>query len=157
MRRFVIICILLSLPVMAAAGKTVKVKVQKGTLFHEPKFFSKAVASVKYGDRLEMIEQLKDWAYVRFREKTGWIHKSSLTSAGFNLGTIFVGTSSSGTTHDEVALAGKGFTPEIERGYKQDHPEMNYALVDEIESYDVKDDSLYGFIEEGGLKITEAK
>ena len=157
MKRLVFLFILLFLPGMVQAGKMVKVKVQKSTIFQEPKFFSKVVASVKYGDQLEIPDELKDWVHVKFREQKGWIHKSSLTSAKFNLRTIFVGTSSPSATHDEVALAGKGFTPEVEHGYKDGHPEMNYALVDEIETYDVESDSLYDFIMRGGLRIPEAE
>jgi len=157
MRGFVFIFILLFLPGMAQAGKMVKVKVQKSTIFQQPKFFSKVVTSVNYGDQLEMLDKLKDWVHVRFREQRGWIHNSSLTSAKFRLGTIFVGSPSPSATHDEVAIAGKGFTPEVEHGYKESHPEMNYALVDEIESYSVESDSLYDFIARGGLRITEAE
>ena len=157
MRRFILIFVLVCLPVMAQAGNMVKVKVQKSTIFQQPQFFSEVVASVEYGDQLEILGDLKDWIHVKFREQKGWIHKSSLTSAKFNLRTIFVGTSSPSATHDEVALAGKGFNPEVERGYKKSHPEMNYALVDEVESYDVENDSLYDFITRGGLRITEAE
>jgi len=157
MKRLVFLFILLFLPGMVQAGKMVKVKVQKSTIFQQPKFFAEVVASVEYGDQLEMLDELKDWVHVRFREQKGWIHKSCLTSGKFNLGTIFVGTSSPSTTHDEVAIAGKGFTPEVERGYKQSHPEMNYALVDEVERYDVEDDSLHDFIRRGGLKTSEGE
>jgi hypothetical protein len=157
MRRFTILVILVFLSATAQAGKMVKVKVQKSTIFQQPHFFAKVVTSVEYGDQLEILDELKDWVQVKFREGEGWIHKSSLTSGKFNLGTIFVGTSSPSATHDEVAIAGKGFTPEVERGYKDGHPEMNYALVDEIERYDVDDDSLHDFIRRGGLKIEEAK
>ena len=157
MRRFIFIFLLLSLSAVAQAGKMVKVKVQKSTIFQQPRFFAEVVASVEYGDQLEMLDESKDWVHVKFRGREGWIHKSSLTSGKFNLGTIFVGTSSPSATHDEVAIAGKGFTPEIERGYKKSHPEMNYVLVDEIERYDVDDDSLHDFIRRGGLKIAEAK
>jgi len=142
---------------MAQAGKMVKVKVQKSTIYQQPRFYSKVVASVSFGDQLEMLDELKGWTQVKFQEKKGWIHKSSLTSARFNLGTIFVGSPSSSATYDEVALAGKGFNPQVEGGYKQSHPEMNYALVDEIETYDVESESLYEFIRQGGLKITEAE
>jgi len=157
MRRFVFVFIILFLPTVAQAGKMVKVKVQKGTVFQGPRFFAEVVAPVEYGDQLEMLDELRDWVHVKFRGREGWIHKSSVTSGKVNLGAIFVGTSSPSATHDEVAIAGKGFTPEVERGYKEGHPEMNYALVDEIERYDVDDDSLHDFIRRGGLKIEEAK
>lgn len=156
MRRLTLLFILLFLPVVALAGKMVKVKVQKSTIFQEPNFLSGTVVSVEYGDQLEMLDELKDWIHVKFEGRRGWIHKSSLTSSKFNVGTIFVGASSPSASHDEVAIAGKGFTPEVEDGYKQSHPEMNYAMVDEIESYRVEDDSLRDFIKRGGLRIAEA-
>lgn len=156
MRKLVFIFALF-LPVMAFGGEMVKVKVQKSTLFEQPKFFSGVVTSVKYGDKLELLDKQKDWCHVTFQGKTGWIHESGLTSTRISLGTIFVGGSSSSPTQDEVALAGKGFTPEIERGYKKSNPEMNYALVDKIERYNVDDKSLYFFIRQGGLKIAEVE
>jgi hypothetical protein len=107
-RRSVLIFMLFFVPALAMAGKMVTVNVQKSTVFHEPNFFSRSVVSVEYGDQLEMLEELKDWVHVAFRGQRGWIHKSSLTSSKFNLGTIFVGTSSPSATHDEVAIAGKG-------------------------------------------------
>ena len=152
-----ILIILLFLPVMAFAEDMVKVKVQKSTLFEEPKFFSGVVASVKYGDNLELLDKQKGWCYVDFEEQKGWIHESGLTSSKVSLGAIFVGGSSSSATHDEVALAGKGFTPEVERGYQESNPEMNFALVDLIERYKVHDYSLQKFIKEGGLKTGEVE
>jgi ABC-type amino acid transport substrate-binding protein len=157
MRKLIILLMFLFLPGVALAGKDVKVKVQKSTLFQEPRFFSTAVASVRYGDQLEMLDEAKDWAYVRWGDQKGWIHKSSLTSAKVNLGTILVGSSSSSASPDEVALAGKGFNPEVERGYQKTHPEMKYALVDEVEGYDVDDKSLREFIRSGSLRIKEVE
>ena len=156
MRKLIFLFALL-LPVMAFAGDTVKVKVQKSTIFEQPKFFSEIVASVKYGDKLDLLDKQMDWCYVKFQKQKGWIHESGLSSTKVSLGTIFVGGSSSSPTQDEVALAGKGFTPEIERGYKKSNPEMNYALVDKIERYSVDDKSLYNFIRQGGLKIAEVE
>ena len=155
--RKTILFIALFLPIMAFAADVVKVKVQKSSLYEEPKFFSGVVASVKYGDNLELLDRQKDWCYVGFEEQKGWIHESGLTSSKVSLGTIFVGGSSSSATHDEVALAGKGFTPEVERGYQQSNPEMSFALVNLIERYEVNDYSLQRFIKEGGLKTGEVK
>ncbi len=156
MRKLIFIFALF-VPAMAFAGETVKVKVQKSTIFEQPKFFSGVVASVKYGDKLKLLDQQKDWCHVKFRNQKGWVHNSGLTSTKVSLGTILVGGASASTTHDEVALAGKGFTPEIERGYEKSHPEMNYALVDRIERYTVDDNTLYKFIRNGGLKIGEVE
>jgi hypothetical protein len=52
---------------------------------------------------------------------------------------------------DEVALAGKGFTPEVESGFRQKNPGLNYASVDQVERFQVNPAQLATFIREGGL------
>ena len=145
-------------PALAFAGETVKVKVQKTSLFEQPNFFSRTVATLQFGDQLEMEEAVKDWAKVKFGQQKGYIHQSALTSTKVDVKTLFFSSSSSsGASQDEVALAGKGFTPEVEKNYGKTHPEMNYALVDEIERYSVDPNSLRSFIQGGGLKMSEAQ
>jgi hypothetical protein len=145
-------------PALAFAGETVKVKVQKTSLFEQPNFFSKTVATLQFGDQLEMEAVLKDWVKVKFGQQKGYIHQSALTSTKVDMTTLFFSSSSSsGASQDEVALAGKGFTPEVEKNYGKTHPDMNYALVDEIERYSVDPNSLRSFIQGGGLKMSEAQ
>ena len=69
-----------------------------------------------------------------------------------NLPGLLTGTPVKQTSSDEVALAGKGFTPEVESGYRSKHPEMDFAQVDKIESYKVDPATLQAFIKEGDLK-----
>ncbi len=69
-----------------------------------------------------------------------------------NLPGLLTGTPVKQTSSDEVALAGKGFTPEVESGYRAKHPEMNFAQVDTIESFKVDPAALQTFIKEGDLK-----
>jgi len=69
-----------------------------------------------------------------------------------NLPGLLTGTPAKETSSDEVALAGKGFTPEVESGYRAKHPEMDFAQVDKIESYKVDPAALQAFIKEGDLK-----
>jgi hypothetical protein len=65
---------------------------------------------------------------------------------------LLTGTPVQQTSSDEVALAGKGFTPEVESSYRSKHPEMNFAQVDQIEGFKVDPASLQTFIKEGDLK-----
>jgi hypothetical protein len=67
------------------------------------------------------------------------------------LGGILFGGPVKETKSDEVALAGKGFTPEVESAYRQKHPEMKFAQVDQVEAFKVDDAQLNAFIREGGL------
>ena len=52
----------------------------------------------------------------------------------------------------EVALAGKGFNPEVEAEYKKD-PTLNYAAVDAMEAHVVQPAALSSFIAQGGLTV----
>jgi hypothetical protein len=65
---------------------------------------------------------------------------------------LLTGTPVKETSSDEVALAGKGFTPEVESGYRSKHPEMDFAQVDTVESFKVDPAALQAFIKEGDLK-----
>jgi len=157
MKRIMLLIFFL-VPALSLAGETVKVKVQKTSLFEQPNFFSRSVATLHFGDQLDMEEAVKDWAKVKFGQKKGYIHQSALTSTKVDMKTmLFSSSSSSGASQDEVALAGKGFTPEVEKDYGKAHPEMNYALVDEIERTSVDPNSLRSFIQRGGLKVSEAQ
>ena len=150
--------VLFLVPALCLAGETVKVKVQKTSLFDQPNFLSKTVATLQFGDQLEMEGVVKDWAKVKFGRQQGYVHQSALTSTKVDLKTmLFSSSSSSGASQDEVALAGKGFTPEVEKNYGKAHPDMNYALVDEIERTSVDPSSLRSFIQRGGLKVSEGQ
>ncbi len=69
-----------------------------------------------------------------------------------NLPGLITGTPVKQTSSDEAALAGKGFTPEVETGYRAKHPEMDFAQVDKVESFKVDPATLQAFIKEGDLK-----
>jgi len=69
-----------------------------------------------------------------------------------NLPGLLTGTPVQQTKTDEAALAGKGFTPEVENGYRAKHPEMNFAQVDKVETFKVDPATLQAFIKEGDLK-----
>jgi hypothetical protein len=86
------------------------------------------------------------------------MHRSAFAQAeapkagGGGLAGLIFGGGVTQTKSDEVALAGKGFTPEVEAGYRQQHPEANYAQVDQVESFTVDEAKLQAFIKEGGLR-----
>jgi hypothetical protein len=71
---------------------------------------------------------------------------------GLNLPGLLTGTPVKQTSSDEAALAGKGFTPEVESGYRAKHPEMDFAQVDKVETFKVDSATLQAFIKEGDLK-----
>ena len=53
---------------------------------------------------------------------------------------------------DEVALAGKGFSQEVETEYKKQNRSLDYAWVDRMLTFKVSDADALRFLQEGGLE-----
>lgn len=93
-----------------------------------------------------------DWVQVNYQGKTGWLHKTAFPQAvGVKMPGLLTGGPVRETKSDEVALGGKGFTPEVEAGYRQKNPGLNYAQVDQVEQFQVNPTQLATFAREGGL------
>jgi hypothetical protein len=63
-------------------------------------------------------------------------------------GTANVQTSASG---DELALAGKGFSKQVENEFKGKNPNINYAWIDRMEKFVVSQKQSQQFLKEGEL------
>ena len=149
----------LALALLAPAlcwGEVLKVSQPNQSLYPDPDFASTPVGTVPVGAEVNVERQAGDWYKVEYEGKTGWINRQAFpapaTASKFSLGGLLTGTPVKQTSGDEVALAGKGFTPEVETGYRAKHPEMNFAQVDKIESFKVDPATLQAFITEGDLK-----
>ncbi|OGR08959.1 MAG: hypothetical protein A3K23_05625 [Desulfobacca sp. RBG_16_58_9] len=138
-----------------AWGQTMKVAQGNQTLYGEPNFSGTPIAPVPLGVEVKVVSQTGDWYKVEYQGNTGWMHRQAFAQAQApkpSLPGLLFGGGVKETKSDEVALAGKGFTPEVEAGYRQKNPNMNYAQVDQVESFQVDDAKLQAFIKEGGLK-----
>jgi len=139
-----------------ASGREMSVEVGSGDIRSQPSGFSSVVASVKYGDRLTVVEEKGGWTKVTTADQktTGWIATSSLTkkrivlaAAGKDAGT--------GASSGEVALAGKGFTEEVEKQYKAKHANIDFSMIDKMVKSKISNSELLTFLKDGGLKIPE--
>ncbi len=139
---------LIAMAAMVSA-ETVTVVTRENTVRGDCRFLAPAKAKVQFGDELEVTDKEGDWLKVKFRDTKGCIHKNAVREKTAALTDV----SGKGyrATSDEVALAGKGFNPEVERAYRGKHPELDYNAVEGIEAYRVSDDSLKAFIAAGGL------
>jgi hypothetical protein len=138
-------------------GEVLKVVQPNQALYPDPDFSDTPLATVPPGAEVNVVNQAGDWYKVQYQEKTGWINRQAFgrpqaARPKFNLPSLLFGTPVKQTSSDEVALAGKGFTPEVENSYRAQHPEMNFALVDRIETYKVAPARLQTFIKRGDLK-----
>jgi hypothetical protein len=151
-RKFLTITILglILIPAMVSA-ETANVITKENAIRKDCKFFSPVRAKVKYEDELEILSRKGDWFLVKFGRTKGCIHKSAIEKKEFSLSGLL--GSGGDASSDEVALAGKGFNPQVESSYKKKHPDLNFGLVDEIEGYTVLDEKLKNFIKKGGLKL----
>jgi hypothetical protein len=137
-------------------GEVLKVAQPDQSLYPDPDFASTPVAPVPEGAEVNVETQAGDWYKVAYQGKTGWLNRQAFgkpqAATGFSLTGLLTGKPVKETSSDEVALAGKGFTPEVENSYRSQHPEMNFAQVDKIESITVPPAKLQAFIKEGDLK-----
>ena len=141
----------------AGWGEVLKVAQPNQSIYPDPDFASTPVGAVPSGAEVNVERQAGDWYKVEYQGKTGWINRQAFgkpqaAGSGFSLPGLLTGKPVKETSSDEVALAGKGFTPEVESGYRAKHPEMNFAMVDKIETFKVDPATLQTFIKEGDLK-----
>ncbi len=150
-----ILLALLLLPGIAM-GETLKVTQPNQSLYPDPDFAGTPVCPVPVGAELNVERQAGDWYKVEYQGTAGWINRQAFPAPAkgskFGLPGLLFGAPVKETSSDEAALAGKGFTPEIESSYKQKHPEMKFAEVDKVEANRVDPAKLQAFIAEGGLK-----
>ena len=124
---------------------------QQAMLRKDKHFFAAVVARVPYGESLQVLGSEGDWLRVYYQDTYGWLHNGEVKQQVFNLSGL-TAQSSGGTTQDEVALAGKGFTPEVEKALRKKNPKMQFHLVDKVESSRVSSKNLRVFLEKGNLK-----
>ena len=134
-----------------ALAATVKVITQEAVIRQDKRFFAPAVARAPYGSVIQELSREGDWLRVSYQGKQGWIHVSAVQEQKFQLSSL-AGGQAQETSHDEVALAGKGFTPEVEKAFREKNPKMRYDLVNQVQSYKVDEQKLQAFLQGGNLK-----
>ena len=135
---------------LAQTFKEVQTKQQ---LYASPNFSANSLAAVPEGAEVQIVQQSGEWYQVEYQGQQGWLHQQAFPGAKkFDLSSVLKGKAVQESKTDEVALAGKGFTPEVEADYRQKHPNLNYAQVDQVEKFGVSPGELQTFIREGGLQ-----
>jgi SH3-like domain-containing protein len=149
-----VFCLVL-LMASAAAGegrKAMSVQVKQGQVRATPSFLGKIVATLSYGDRVDVLEEKKPWIKVLPPGKgaPGWMHASALSvkrivlKAGRKEADV---AASSG----ELALAGKGFNADVEAEFKKTHKDIDFSWVDRMQAMIVPQEKIGAFLREGSL------
>jgi uncharacterized protein YgiM (DUF1202 family) len=151
MRQILIILIMMfcvcSLVFSQADRNTRYVAVQTTALKSSTGFFSSNLGTLSFGDAVTLVREDGKWSNIRFGNLTGWVETSKLSVRRI------ITTNSTGVSATEVALAGKGFTAEMEAEYRRSG--LDYSMVDSMEQAIVPLDDLLRFINEGHLQKGE--
>ncbi len=155
--RSLIILLLFSLSLAIAedavpqVGDEVAIAVQNQSIYPMPAFYASPVEPVNYGTIATIDEINGEWFKISTSSnQVGWIHSTSVTGA---IQTASGSASASGdVTTDEIMLAGRGFSEAIEDTYAGEHPELDFYLVDNMEtSWAVSPEQLFEFLLAGNL------
>jgi hypothetical protein len=131
------------------AGSNVTIRVMSAKVMKGPKFIGPTSGSLSRGDQLTVKEVKGDWYRVEGAVK-GWVHKTNVVEGKVALSTK-PGSGGSGASRDEVELAGRGFTPQIEEQYRNGNPDLDFSHVDNIEKASIDPGELQAFVESGEL------
>jgi hypothetical protein len=136
-------------------GRVMYVATKNADLKSSTGFFADTVITLQYGDLVTALRESGKWMEVRPAKRpsvSGWILGNSLTSKR-----IISSGSGTSASADELALAGKGFSEEVEQAYKSRAgvPAENYAEIDAMEAFTVSGEELYRFLVEGHLNTGE--
>ncbi len=135
----------------AAGAAQMSVQVRNGQLRAAPNFLGKPVAAVDYGAVVEIVATQGAWKQVRSPAgQTGWIHESALTKQRIALK---AGDSNvqAGASANEVSLAAKGFTEQVEKDFKSKNRNIDFTWVDRMERFKVSPERAGEFLKAGGV------
>ena len=141
----------LCLPCVVQAA-TLRVQVQTGQVRKTPSYLGEVVTTVPYGQAVEALGTQQAWQQVQTLDgKTGWMHSSALTTKRITVKTT-AAPLSTGASGDELALAGKGFSADVEAQFKEEHANIDFTWVDKMGQANASANDIKQFVKVGGLK-----
>ncbi|MDY6973508.1 MAG: SH3 domain-containing protein [Thermodesulfobacteriota bacterium] len=136
----------------AVVHKMMSVQVKNGQIRTSPTFLSKIVARVSYGDQVGVSEEKGEWFKVAVTgsRKAGWMHSTSLSPKRIVLKPGAEDVRQAADS-DEIALAGKGFSQQVENEFRQRNPNIDFTWVDKMEKMTATQAQIQKFVKDGGL------
>lgn len=86
-------------------GKVVRMHALKAHLMRTPEFLGAIIIKILRGARVKVLGWKGSWYLVRYRGRTGWIHKNRIRKKTIRLSS---GGTGSGTSRGEAELSGRG-------------------------------------------------
>jgi SH3-like domain-containing protein len=136
---------------LIAAADVLVVKIRTTQLRNAPQFFAPAIATLKAGDTLDKLAAQGAWFQVKTAAgATGWVHSSAVEVPKTGL-MAMAGPTKTQASAKEAALAGKGFSKEIEDSYRAKHAEVSFLWVDKMIQITVPAAQIEDFLKKGKL------
>ncbi len=137
-------------PWAAAEGDLAYIQTRSASIVAEPKLLSKPKKKLSYGDAIAVLGTNGAWTKVRSADKVeGFIHNSALTSRRLTLDARK--SADSGVSDSDISLAGKGFSPEVEKQLASKDGNLNFRGVDAMEKISVSPEQARAFVRNGKL------
>jgi len=132
------------------AAKVMSVSVRDGQVRETPSFLGKILGKATYGQSVDVLQEQGDWSKVTLPDGVaGWMHKTALSTDKLSMSS---GSAAPGSVSGkEMALAGKGFSAEVEADYKRSHG-GDFAAVDAMERVSYSPSALLAFLSKGDVK-----
>jgi len=146
--------VLVALPVLCAVAWAVEelIVVERDAAIRKDKRnYSPRLATVAEGEKVALVEKDEPWIRVQYKGVEGWMNESCVTD---NPDVVLSGQAvKSGVRATEQSAAKRGFTPEVEKEYRKDHPGLDgaFKLLDEIQKKKFPEESVVKFLEVGKL------
>jgi len=148
MKKLLVIALLLLAAAAAFAqkkGQSAWVTVDTDLKQSAGAFAAKAGAAA-YGDEVLVKDLNGKWAQVQTQAgASGWMAAANLSTKR-----IVARGNNRSASADELSLAGKGFTEEVEKEYQTEN-NLDFAEVDAMEAQKTADSELLSFIDKGKL------
>jgi uncharacterized protein YgiM (DUF1202 family) len=135
--------------VCAWAAQQMNVQVKETQMRAKASFLGASVAKLTYGTQVTVLEQKAPWVRVRATGgREGWVHQSALTTKKVQLASGGK-NADTGAGNDELALAGKGFSADVEKTFQEQNADLDYTWVDRMETWTVSAEQTESFLAAG--------
>jgi len=141
------------------AGQVARIQVRQATVRSQPGYFmGETLGTIPYDTPTTISEIRGTWLKVAAEgHPQGWVNETAVFTRETNLHSDSSAVQET-TSQDELSLAGRGFTQQMEAQYRQGNNNGNYPDVDRIEHdalYLTDDAQLLPFLREGGLMLQQ--
>ena len=141
------------LVIAVESGDSLFVQVRQSELRSAPGFLSTIVSRLELGDELTYLESRSGWYQVTLPStgQSGWIHEGSVReNKQTTLQLAGEGTTRTVTSR-EIALAGRGFSENMEGEYGSEN-DLDFGAVDALEGRRVDPQHIVDFVLEADLR-----